>query len=315
VEKIKVGISSCLLGEKVRYDGGHKLDHYLVNTFGAYVRYIPVCPEVECGLGVPREPMQLEGDTGAPRLVTCRTRRDLTDLLVRYSRRRVKELQEQDLWGFIFKSGSPTCGMRRVNVFHRGRVPRQVGVGIFARILMNKLPSLPVEDDERLAHPAVRENFITRIFAAYRWREALARGKSRVNLVDFHTRHELLVMAHTTKGVGELAKNISRAKGMPANELYATYYNLFMQSLKLRATVSKNARVLHRLVSCLNKQLSPQEKQELLEVIAEYRQGFVPVVAPITLGRHYACKYQQAYLMAQYYLNPHPLELQLETRA
>jgi uncharacterized protein YbbK (DUF523 family) len=166
--KIKLGISSCLLGVNVRYDGGHKLDSFLKDTLGAYVDYVPVCPEVECGLGVPRESMHLEGESENPRLVTTGSNQDRTDLLVDWVLKRVVELEAENLYGFIFKSDSPSCGMERVKVYNEKGMAVKTGIGIFARIFKEHFPLLPVEDEGRLHDPILREKFIERIFALKR---------------------------------------------------------------------------------------------------------------------------------------------------
>jgi len=199
MEKITIGISACLLGENVRYDGGHKHDRFLTDTLGKYVTYRPVCPEVECGLGVPRESMRLVDDPESPRLVTVRTRQDHTERMVRWARQRVAELEKENLCGFIFKSDSPSSGMERVKVYKDGGMPRKNGVGIFARIFMEHFPLIPVEEEGRLHDPLIRENFIERIFTLKRWVECVETGKSRARLVDFHTRHKLLILAHCEK--------------------------------------------------------------------------------------------------------------------
>lgn len=165
MKKIRLGISSCLLGERVRYDGGHKLDHFLTRTLGQYVEYVSVCPEVECGFGTPREPFRLAGEAQKPRLETVRTDQDHTERMIRWAQRRIEELERQDLCGYIFKSESPSCGMDRVEVYDRNGTPSRVGVGIFARIFMEHFPLLPVEDEGRLNDPKLRENFIEKIFA------------------------------------------------------------------------------------------------------------------------------------------------------
>lgn len=164
MEKIRIGISSCLLGEQVRYDGGHKLDRFLRDTLGEYVEYVPVCPEVECGLGIPRESMHLAGDPESPRLVTTRTGVDLTDRMNRWAAKRVKELESEGLSGFVFKSRSPSSGMERINVFSDKGQPVKKGVGLFARAFMDNFPDIPVEEDGRLNDPGLRENFIEAIF-------------------------------------------------------------------------------------------------------------------------------------------------------
>ena len=197
--KIKIGISSCLLGNAVRYDGGHKWDRFLTDTLGRYVEFVPVCPEVEAGLGTPREAMRLVGDLNRPRLVTIRSRIDHTDRMTDWADSRVRELEKEDLCGFIFKSDSPSSGLERVKVYDPNGVPVKKGVGLFARAFTDHFPLLPVEDEGRLHDPLLRENFIESIFIWKRWREMGAQGRGRGGLVDFHTRHKMLIMAHSPK--------------------------------------------------------------------------------------------------------------------
>ncbi len=311
MDKIRLGISTCLLGESVRYDGGHKLDPFLKDTLGRYVEYIPVCPEVECGLPVPRESMHLEGNPDSPRLVTTHTKQDMTDRMARWALRRVAELEKEDLCGFIFKSNSPSSGMERIRVYNENGMPVKKGVGIFARIFMDHFPLLPVEDEGRLHDPELRENFIERIFTLHRWREALAGKESRRGLVDFHTKHKLLILCHSPKHYQMAGKLVARPKELPRGELYQQYQTILMESLRLRTTPRKNANVLQHMMGYFKRHLSPEEKQELGEMIDHYRQGYIPLIVPITLMNHYVRKYNQPYLKQQIYLNPHPLELQL----
>lgn len=311
MEKIRLGISRCLLGEAVRYDGGHKLDRFLRDTLGQYVEYVPVCPEVECGLGIPREAMHLEGDAEAPRLITTRTRRDVTDQMLEWAHRRVVELEDEGLCGFIFKSNSPSSGMERVKITNQSGMPRKIGRGVFAGIFMKHFPSLPAEEEGRLHDPALRENFIERMFVLKRWREMVDRGRRLNGLVEFHTRHKLLIMAHSPKQNTLLGGLVATAKGASTTELFEKYQVLLMDALKLRATVKKQVNVLQHLMGYFKKDLSGDEKQELLEVIDHYREGYIPLIVPVTLINHYVRKYDQPYLKLQYYLNPHPLELQL----
>ena len=197
--KIRLGISSCLLGNGVRYDGGHKLDRFITETLGRYVEYVPVCPEVECGMPIPRESMRLEGDPESPRLVTTRTRIDKTDQMAGWAKRRVADLEKEALMGFIFKSDSPSSGMERVKVYNESGMASRKGIGIFARAFMEHFPLLPAEEEGRLHDPALRENFIERIFALARRRDVLAGKADRGDLVEFHSQHKLLILAHSTK--------------------------------------------------------------------------------------------------------------------
>ncbi|MGO8761767.1 MAG: YbgA family protein [Desulfobaccales bacterium] len=313
MEKIRIGISACLLGESVRFDGGHQLDRFITGTLGQYLEFFPVCPEVECGLGVPREAMRLVGDPEAPRLMTVRTKVDLTRRMLTWAQKRVGELEQENLCGFIFKSKSPSSGMERVKVYpERGPGPPVArGVGMFARIFMEHFPLLPVEEEGRLHDPVLRENFIARLFVLLRWREFLAPGPNLRGLVAFHTRHKLLILAHSPNLYRELGRLAARAKELPLPELCRRYQSRLMEALRLKATPKKNTIVLSHLMGYFKKDLSPDEKQELREVIDSYHQGYVPLVVPTTLINHYVRKYHQPCLQEQFYLHPHPVELQL----
>jgi uncharacterized protein YbgA (DUF1722 family)/uncharacterized protein YbbK (DUF523 family) len=311
MEKIKLGISSCLLGETVRYDGGHKVDRFLKDTLGQYAEYVPICPEVECGLGIPRETMHLEGKPESPRLITTRTRQDITSLMVNWAQKRVVQLEREYLCGFIFKSDSPSSGMERVKIYNAIKMPVKKGVGIFAKIFMEHFPLLPVEDEGRLHDPGLRENFIERIFALKRWREALSKGQSAKHLVDFHTKHKLLILAHSTGHYQIMGKLVAGQKNMSLKELNSRYQGFLLESLSMKTTPKKNVNVLQHMTGYFKQQLSANEKKELLGLIGDYKKGYIPLIVPVTLISHYVHKYDQPYLKEQVYLNPHPLELQL----
>ena len=314
-EKIKLGISSCLLGNRVRYDGGHQMDRYLTDTLGCYVEYAPVCPEVECGLGVPREPMRLEGNPKTPRLITANTKIDHTERMRRWAKSRLQELEKENLCGFIFKKNSPSSGMERVKVYTEKGMPLKSGSGIFAKAFMDYFPLIPVEEDGRLHDPILRENFIERIFTMKRWRETLAKKKSVGRLVHFHTRHKLLILSHSPNHYRIMGKRVAEGKSMPIKELYKTYEALLMEALKLKATTRKNINVLQHMMGYFKKNLASDEKQELLEILDQYREGHVPLIVPITLMNHYVRKYNQRYLSQQTYLKPHPVALKLRNHA
>jgi uncharacterized protein YbgA (DUF1722 family)/uncharacterized protein YbbK (DUF523 family) len=310
-DKIRLGISACLLGQNVRYDGGHKLDRYLTDTLGQHVEYVPVCPEVECGLGVPREAMRLVGDPASPRLVTVRSRQDFTDRMLIWAKKRVEELEKEGLCGFIFKSDSPSSGMERVKVYNEKGMPQKSGKGMFARTFMEHFPLIPVEDEGRLHDPKLRESFIESIFTLRRWREVVQGKKSLGSLVGFHTQHKLLLLSHSEKHYRAMGELVAKGKKFPLNDLHAKYEMLLMQALQLRTTLKKNTNVLQHMMGYFKEQLSKDEKQELLEILDEYRKGYIPLVVPITLIKHYVRKYEEDYLRQQVYLNPHPVALQL----
>jgi uncharacterized protein YbgA (DUF1722 family)/uncharacterized protein YbbK (DUF523 family) len=308
---IPIGISTCLLGENVRYNGGHALDRFLRDTLGKYVEYVPVCPEVECGFGIPRETFRLMGDPKQPRLVISLTGVDHTDRMEAWARKRVDELQNNDLCGFIFKSDSPSSGMERVKVYDDKGVPRKIGMGVFARVFMEHFPLTPVEDDGRLHDPLLRENFIERIFTYRRYRQVMEEKKDVGHFVEFHTRHKLLLMAHSPKHLKQMGNLVAHTKQLSIKEFITQYEKLLMEAMSLKPSTAKHANVLHHIMGYFKKDLSAGEKQELLEVVDEYRRGLIPLIVPVTLMNHYVRKYDEAYLKEQVYLNPHPLELQL----
>lgn len=314
-KKIRIGISACLLGEPVRYNGGHKLDRFLVDTLGEYVAYVPVCPEVELGLPTPRETLRLIGDPLAPRLVFSKSGEDITEAMNDWAWQRVRELEKEQLCGFIFKSRSPSCGMERVKVYDRHGNPRSKGVGLFAQAFMDHFPLLPTEEDGRLHDPGLRENFIESIFVMRRWRGVLDRGSKRGDLVDFHSRHKLLLMGHSVDLYRETGRLVARAGDMNRDELFQKYQNLLLQALQNLPTVAKHVNVLHHMLGYFKKNLDADEKEEMLELVEHYRQGHLPLIVPVTMINHFVRKYEEPYLRDQVYLNPHPLELQLRNHA
>ena len=309
--KIKLGISSCLLGEKVRYDGGHKLDPYLRETLGQYITWLPVCPEVEYGLSVPRESMHLVVTEEGPRLMTTHTGVDHTDGMRGWAGQRINKLEKEDLCGFVFKSKSPSSGMRGVKVYNPSGIPVRTGVGIFAGAFMEHFPLLPVEDYGRLQDPALRENFIERVFVFRRWKKFQDDGAKIKDLVSFHTDHKLLILSHSVRHYKTLGSMVAGAKYYNPEKLHSEYIYGLMEGLKLLSTAKKNTNVLHHILGYFKNMISSGEKQELLEVIENYHKGFVPLVVPVTLIRHYVRKYDEQYLARQHYLNPHPVELML----
>jgi uncharacterized protein YbgA (DUF1722 family)/uncharacterized protein YbbK (DUF523 family) len=311
MQQIGLGISTCLLGENVRYNGGHSLDHFLRDTLGKYVGYVPVCPEVECGFGIPRETFRLTGDPKQPRLVTSKTGVDHTDRMEAWAKKRVSEIESEDLCGFIFKSDSPSSGMERVRVYDYNGVPSKVGVGVFARIFMEHFPLTPVEEDGRLHDPILRENFIDRIFTYRRYRDIIRSKKLVRSLVAFHTMNKLLLMAHSPKQLNQMGSLVAHSGEISKSELIRQYEKLLMGSMALKPSPAKHTNVLQHAMGYFKKNLSSDEKQELLEVIDEYRNERIPLIVPVTLMNHYVRKYDQPYLKDQTYLNPHPLELQL----
>ena len=310
-DSIKLGISSCLLGENVRYDGGHKLDRYLTDTLGPFVEWVSVCPEVECGLPTPRESMHLVGRPENPRLVTTKTGRDLTDRMQQWIAGRLDELEQENLCGFVFKTKSPSSGMRDVKIYNEKGSPAGKGAGLFAQAFMQRFPIIPVEDEGRLCDAKIRENFIERVFIYYRWLRFVNNNPTAKGFVDFHTDNKYLIMAHSPKVLTELGQITAKAHTILNSDILKIYITILMDCLKLLATVKKQVNVMHHIMGYFKKELTADEKQELLQVIEQYHNGLVPVIVPIVLLKHYTRKYNKSYLQRQTFLNPHPDELML----
>ncbi len=310
IDKIKLGISSCLLGEKVRYDGTHQRDEYIVETLGKHVEWVPVCPEVEYGLPVPREAMRLRGGPGNARLVTIMTGVDHTEGMHEWAAKRLDELEKERLSGFIFKARSPSSGIRGVKVYGPSGSVSKSGAGVFGGAFIERFPLLPVEDDGRLHDPELRENFIERVFVYSRWLDFMA-APSAARLVDFHTRHKLLVMAHSIEHYSLLGNLVAKAGRPGPEDLYYEYISSLMAGLRLIATVRKNTNVLQHIMGYFKEKLTAGEKRELIELIGGYHRGLVPLIAPVVLVNHYVRAFREPYLERQFYLNPHPIELML----
>jgi uncharacterized protein YbgA (DUF1722 family)/uncharacterized protein YbbK (DUF523 family) len=311
---IRLGISSCLLGAKVRFDGGHKRDRYLTDVLGEWFQWVPVCPEVEIGLGTPRPSIRLVQGEPHPRLVEPKSGEDLTERMEVYSERRIDQLKTKDLDGYILKRASPTCGLERVKVYTEAGMPVSNDAGIFARILKERWPHLPCEEEGRLNDPGLRERFIEHVFCRHRWRTLVRRGLSRRSLIAFHTAHKLLLRAHNEAGYRRLGQIVASAGKIPDDELFRSYEDEFNGVLATRATRKRHANVLYHVLGYLKKVLEPFEKQEAVALIEDYRRELVPLVVPITLLHHHATKHDVDYLKGQLYLEPHPRELMLRNR-
>jgi len=316
MEKIPIGVSSCLLGNKVRYDGGHKHDQYITGTLGLFFQWVPVCPEVECGLPTPREAMRLIDSNRGPRLVTRKTGLDHTDMMSSWASQKLNELREHDLCGFIFKSRSPSSGMERVKLYNsQSGMPVGTASGIFAAAFMENFPQIPVEEEGRLHDPVLRENFIDRVFTLRRWRSASRAPLNAKALIDFHTDHKMQLLSHSVEKYRALGRLVAEAWKSTLQELYNNYEELLMQALKLKATNAKNTNVLQHILGHFKEDLDKFEKQEILRIIEEYRKGLLPLIVPVTMLNHFASKYKKEYLLRQTYLQPHPVELKLRNHS
>jgi uncharacterized protein YbgA (DUF1722 family)/uncharacterized protein YbbK (DUF523 family) len=308
---LRLGISRCLLGDEVRFDGGHKRDSFLTDVFGRYVEWVPVCPEVEAGLGTPREAMRLVGDPQNPRLVTIKRRTDHTHALQTLTKNRIAQLMELDLSGYVFKKGSPSCGIERVRLYNEQGIPNRNGVGLFARAFIEQFPIIPVEEEGRLCEPTLRENFIERVFCYRRWQDLVQSGVTRQALVQFHTIHKYLLLAHSPQQYEVLGRLVGQAEQHRPKEFVHRYGELFMKALAVKATVRKHVNVLQHILGYFKERLVAHEKAELLGVIDDYHQELTPLVVPLTLIKHYVKIFDVGYIRDQVYLNPHPKELML----
>jgi uncharacterized protein YbgA (DUF1722 family)/uncharacterized protein YbbK (DUF523 family) len=311
IPAIRIGISSCLLGAKVRFDGSHKKDAFITETLGKFFQWIPVCPEIEIGLGTPRESLRLVGTPSGPQLIAPRSKTDLTENMIRFAERRLEELAQLNLHGYILKKDSPSCGMERVRVYNEKGAPQRKGRGIFADALIRRFPLLPIEEEGRLQDLHLRENFIERVFSYYRWTELLKTNPGPKDLIRFHTQHKLTLLSHSREHYQKMGRLVAQAGKIPMKDLLQEYGELFMTALKVKATTKKHADVLYHLLGYLKKQLDSQDKAELIACIEDYRKGLVPLIVPITLFRHHLRHYPVPWVLEQTYLNPYPAELML----
>ncbi len=309
---LRLGISQCLLGEPVRYDGGHKRDQFLVDILGKHIEWIPVCPEVEAGFGTPRESMRLVDDLAEPRLITIRSGNDKTNVMRRYAKTRLQDLRSLNLSGYVFKKDSPSCGAQRVRVYTREGHRLGNGKGIFANAFQHMFPLIPIEEEDRLQDERLRENFIERVFGYHRWQSHTMNGRlSKRALVSFHTTQKYLLLAHSRHHYQKLGQLLANAQPCTPRQLATLYGQLFMEGLAVKTTVRKHRNVLQHLAGLLKRQLNEIARAELHEVIHDYHRGLVPLSVPITLIRHYVKIFDVPYLQDQTYLNPHPKELML----
>jgi uncharacterized protein YbgA (DUF1722 family)/uncharacterized protein YbbK (DUF523 family) len=310
VSAIRLGVSACLLGQNVRYDGGHKKDDFLTGLLAKFVEFVPVCPEVELGLGTPRETIRLQRDGELVRLVAPKSGKDHTESMRRLAERRVRELARLDLCGYVLKKDSPSCGMERVRVWG-GRTPSRDGRGAFAAVLLARLPLLPVEEEGRLHDLALRENFVERVFGYRRLKDLFQLRWTIGELVTFHAAEKLLLLAHHPGAYRKLGGVVARAKGSPRAALAEAYGAGYMAALSTPASRGRHANVLQHMAGYLKGLATADDRHELAASIEEYRRGLVPLVVPVTLVRHHVRRHGIAYLAGQRYLEPHPKELML----
>lgn len=310
---LRLGISSCLLGEEVRFDGGHKKNRFLVDVLGQYVEWFPLCPEVEIGMGTPRESIRLQGKADNPRLVGPKSGTDYTEAMQSWARRQLGEVDKWNLHGYVLKKDSPSCGLFRVRVYNASGQAERNGRGIFARELTERMPLLPVEEEGRLNDLRLRENFIERIFVYERWMRLLDENPTPAGLVRFHTAHKLTVMSHSPQHYRQLGRMVADAGKSSFEELTSEYSRSLGEALTVLATRGRHTNVMQHLLGFLKRQpLERDEVAELVETIDNYRLGLVPLIVPLTLLNHHFRKHEVPdWVHDQVYLRPYPKELML----
>ena len=311
--KLRLGVSGCLLGEEVRYNGGHKHMPYLTQALGAYVDWVSVCPEVEVGMGTPRETIRLEGDVERPRLVGPKSGTDHTDAMQTWAQSRIDELEKLDLHGYVLKKDSPSCGLFRVRLYNvKTGIPTRDGQGVFARALTERMPLLPVEEEGRLNDLPLRENFIERIFAYYRLKEMIKENPTPGGLVAFHSGMKMSILAHSPKHYREMGQLVALGSTIAWDEMIEKYGKLMMEGLQVMSTRGKHVNVLMHVMGFVKDEMTGQDKEELLDLFESYREGLLPLIVPITLLKHHLNRNDVPdWVMDQVYLNPYPGELML----
>lgn len=310
--KIPVGISSCLLGENVRFDGGHKQHSYVQKTLGEYFEFRAFCPEVAIGMGIPRKPIRLVrmGGSEETRCVsTVDASKDYTDALSNIADQQAH--RHRELCGYILKRASPSCGMERVKVYSDKGMPFNDGVGIYAAGLMKNYPELPVEEEGRLGDSRLRENFIQRVYVMWRWKQLLEDGVTVGKLVDFHARHKLIIMSHDQQDYRQLGKLVAGIRKDTLQQMLPVYLHELMSALKKIATIGNHVNVLQHIQGYLKQSLDKDDKQELVQCIEDYRRGVVPLIVPITLLNHHFRRNPDDYIDRSWYMKPYPSELSL----
>jgi len=309
--RLRLGVSACLLGRPVRFDGGHKRDTFVTEALAPFADWVPVCPEDEAGLGTPREAMRLVRQNGGERLVAVRSQRDLTDTLTDFAATRMPQLAALNLDGFVLKKDSPSCGLVRVKVYSEHGVPERTGRGLFAQALCAAMPMLPVEEEGRLCDPVLRENFIERVYAFRRVRR-LMDDQTRVgNLVQFHTQHKLQLLAHSPAHYTALGRLVAHTRAAAPERVMVDYGRAFTTALTTIVTRARHVNVLQHTAGYFRRVLSAAARRDMAAAIVDYQRGLIPLVVPLRLIEHYARLHDVRYLCNQVYLNPYPHELML----
>ena len=310
-KKVSVGVSRCLLGDQVRFDGGHKRSRYLTDTLGDYFDWRPVCPEVEAGMSTPRKPIRLVEENSEIR-VLGHDGNDYTEALSSVAENRLAGLRKVGIRGFIFKKDSPSCGAFRVKLY-RGKQARRDGVGVFAAYIQEHWPNLPVEEEGRLNDARLRENFLQRVFHYDRWQDFLSDAPTVARLMKFHATHKYLFLSHNQEASRQLGRIVAKATTEKLDESLRQYEDLMMSALSRPTSVRKQINTIQHLMGFVKKQISREEKEEFKTLLEQYRNQVVPLITPLTLLRHHLRKSQSEWAKGQQYLDPYPAQLALRS--
>lgn len=307
----RIGVSACLLGHQVRYDGGYKRNQFLIDELDEHVKFVPVCPETAIGLGIPRPPIRLVGEPENPRVLgVADSSLDVSRQLQEYAESQVAIFG--NLSGFVLKKNSPSCGMQRVKVYSPAdNSASRKGTGTFAQVIMQRLPLLPVEDEGRLNDAILRENFINRVYVYQRWQQLLDKGLSASGLIDFHSAHKYMLMAHSKASYQRLGKLLSDLSCNTLPAIAGEYAEEMMTTLKRRISRERHVNVLQHIMGYLKKRIDTNDKAELTTSIEAYHRGEIPLIVPITLLQDYFRNHQNTYMARQFYLSPYPENLGL----
>ncbi|MCY4043931.1 MAG: DUF523 and DUF1722 domain-containing protein [Cellvibrionales bacterium] len=319
INKPVLGLSSCLSGERVRFDGGHKRHSYITDTLGQFFEFHLFCPEVAIGLGIPRPPIRLvsvKSPTSNDTKIRCvgvkDPDQDVTEELQAIAEKQFHWVKH--LNGYIVKKDSPSCGMERVKVFHgqgKTAMPEKTGTGLFTASIMKRFPLLPVEEEGRLGDPVLRENFIERVYMHFRWQTMINEGITAHKLLDFHSRHKFNLLSHNQRVYRQLGRFISGVTNATVDTIAHEYIHTFMAAMKKNASRGSHVNVMQHLAGFLKNDLEAIEKDELNRLFSAYLKGDIPRIAPITLLNHFFIKYPNDYVSHSYYLTPYPDEMRL----
>lgn len=310
--RLNLGVSSCLMGNPVRFNGGHCRNGFLLDEVGPLAELVEVCPEMAVGMGAPRETIRQEaGPNGLVQLRAPKSGTDWTEPLTRYSKSSAEKLAGLGLDGFILKKDSPTCGLQRVKVYNLAGMAEKKGMGVFARALRERMPLMPIEEEGRLHDARLRESFFERAYAYHRLQAFFTGEWTLGGLVRFHTSEKLLLMSHDPSLYRELGRLVGQAAEMGREELSQQYRTTFMQALKTKASPKRQMNVLQHVVGYFKETLDASEKQELLDLIEDFRSGLTPLAAPMALVKHHVARNSVDYISGQTYLDPHPKQLRL----